>query len=160
MKGLPGKLGASRKRAIFGIVAGCVVALALIWVKSNLYDPFAEEFDEISVFVTEDADFVVFSPDFPTLVKGLEDRPFISQLDRSKNFRRFLASDLVKSTDISPGCGRPTPACAILTPNCLSISRRWAISRAQESSSPVSSQRCRVANLPLSRRSSLSPTWR
>ncbi len=96
------KLGATRKRAIFGIIGGLLLAVVVIWTKINLYDPFAEEFDDLLVFVPDDASFIVFSSDFPTLVKGLEDRPFISQLDRSKNFRDFLASDLVKETQVIP----------------------------------------------------------
>ncbi len=102
MNDLLEKFGASRKRVIIAVILGLLLAMALIWIKSNLYDPFAEEYDDLLVFVTEDADLVIYSNDVPTLIKGIEDRPFISHLNRSKNFSQFLASDLVAETELIP----------------------------------------------------------
>ncbi|MFT7616415.1 MAG: hypothetical protein ACI97A_000036 [Planctomycetota bacterium] len=96
------KLGASRKRVIFAAILGLLLAYGLIWTKSNIYDPFYDDYDDLRVFVPSDADFAVFSVDLPTLIKGLEDRPFISQLDRNQNFGQFLNSDLVTETQIIP----------------------------------------------------------
>ena len=69
----------NRKRIVVSAIIGLFVAIMAIWVVNNVYDPFAEDIEELLIFVPEDADFVVYSADFPNFDQGLGRSPLFQR---------------------------------------------------------------------------------
>lgn len=93
----------SRRRLVVIAGTGLLLGLLGIWFCSTVYDPFADTVEDLLVFAPEDADVVLIAPDFPTLVKGLENRTFLTNLEESEGFRRFLSSEHAAGNGILPG---------------------------------------------------------
>ncbi len=97
------RLKRHKKKLIVGLILGILLGLLLIWIVGSIWVPFAEEVDDILVYAPENADFILYSRDFPTLIRGLEDRVFIRQVDQNRNLQRWLNSPKIVETQIIPG---------------------------------------------------------
>lgn len=91
-----------RRRLLIAGALGLLLAFVAVWFISNVYDPFADEVEDLVTLLPDDLDFVVESRDFPTFVKALEDRTFYRQLEANREFGRFLDDPIVRDTGIVP----------------------------------------------------------
>ncbi|MCB1236655.1 MAG: hypothetical protein KDM91_16425 [Verrucomicrobiae bacterium] len=93
MSGFGEKLARNKKRLIVGAVVGGILAVLAIWFFNTVYDPFMGDVDDLRLLVPPDSDYVLVAPDFPALVKGLENRTFFGRLHRNDAFQRYLGAD-------------------------------------------------------------------
>lgn len=96
------QLKSGRKRWIIVGSLGLILGLIGIWFCTTVYDPFVTPVDDLLVFAPEDADVVLVAPDLPTLVKSLENRAFLSNLEESRGIRRFLSSERAADSGLLP----------------------------------------------------------
>ncbi|MEE9394234.1 MAG: hypothetical protein V3W41_17175 [Planctomycetota bacterium] len=93
---------AKKKRLIFAGLLGLLIALVAIWVFRHVYDPFADDVEDLALLLPQDIDFFVEIDDFPSFVRGLENREFFSRLDRNRDIQAFLSSPRVEETEFIP----------------------------------------------------------
>ncbi|MEZ6196375.1 MAG: hypothetical protein R3F20_11715 [Planctomycetota bacterium] len=85
-----------RKRIIVAGVLGVLLALTLIFVFRNVYDPFAEDVPDLKVFLPADLDWVIECEDLPTVLDELENSEFFAALDAHPGFREFMTSPTMR----------------------------------------------------------------
>ncbi|MCA9322037.1 MAG: hypothetical protein KDB53_14945, partial [Planctomycetes bacterium] len=95
------RFGANRRRLIIAGILGLLLAGFLIWFVSTVYDPFAQEIDDLMVLVPYTAehepDFVLRIRGFDDFIRGFESREFFGNLHRNDEFQRWLDNPRVKA---------------------------------------------------------------
>lgn len=99
MKKAP-KAGKRRRRVVIGAVLGTVLAVVTVGFCDLIYNPFATDIPDLKSLVPNDAAWVVEVRDFPTFIKGLENREFYSRLDQDRGFQRFVNRQEVRRNPV------------------------------------------------------------
>ncbi|MCB9833545.1 MAG: hypothetical protein H6807_13830 [Planctomycetes bacterium] len=102
MSELVARLKRNKKRLIIWGIIGFLLASLTIWFVGWIWTPMVIEVGDLLVYAPEDCDFVVFSRDFPRLIRGLNDREFMRQVDEHRGLQAWFKTPMVAETEILP----------------------------------------------------------